>query len=175
GEVELAAVPTERARPYGIVVAPDGTPWVAAFGTNKLVAVDPQTLALREYALPRENARPRRLAVTTDGAVWYVDYAGGHLGRLDRATGDVEEWVMPGGEGARPYAMAADDRDRLWFFETGATPNRLVGFDPATASFIEGPTVESGGGTVRHMVFDPASGALWFGTDTNTIGRAVLH
>lgn len=175
GEVELAAMPVERARPYGIVVAPDGTPWVAAFGTNRLVAVDPETLALRDYVLPREDARPRRLAVTSDGAVWYVDYAGGHLGRLDPATGDVEEWALPGGADTRPYAMAADDRDRLWFFETGKNPNRLVGFDPSTETFIEGPAPESGGGTVRHMVYDPASRSLWFGTDTNTIGRATLR
>lgn len=175
GEVDLVAVPTERARPYGLVVAPDGTPWAAAFGTNKLVSVDPETLGLREHDLPREDARPRRLDVTSDGAVWYVDYAGGQLGRLDPASGEIEEWALPGGAESRPYAMAKDDRDRLWLFETGDTPNRLVGFDPATETFLDGGAPESGGGTVRHMVFDSASGALWFGTDTNTIGRAALR
>ena len=175
GDVDLIEVPTARARPYGIVIAPDGTPWVAAFGTNKLLSVDPTTLALREHVLPSADARPRRLAVTSDGAVWYVDYSGGKLGRLDPASGQFSEWQAPGGAGARPYAMAVDDADRLWFFETGATPNRLVGFDPATESWIQGAAPESGGGTVRHMVFDAAAGALWFGTDTNTIGRATLR
>lgn len=174
GEVDVIVVPTERARPYGIVIGPDGTPWVVAFGTNKLLSVNPETLALREHVLPRAEARPRRLGMTTDGAVWYVDYAAGHLGRFDPATEAFEEWAMPGGAESRPYAMAVDDRDRLWFFETGAMPNRLVGFDPATEAFIEGGVPESGGGTVRHMIFDPVTRALWFGTDTNTIGRAIL-
>lgn len=30
---------------------------------------------------------------------------------------------------------------------------------------------ESGGGAVRHMVFHAPSREIWFGTDTNTIGR----
>ena len=42
--VDLIAVPTRRARPYGIVVAADGTPWIALFGTSKLASVDPKTL-----------------------------------------------------------------------------------------------------------------------------------
>jgi virginiamycin B lyase len=34
--------------------------------------------------------------------------------------------------------------------------------------------VPSGGGTVRHMVFDKSTRAIWFGTDNNTIGRALV-
>jgi virginiamycin B lyase len=175
GNVDVVAVPTERARPYGLVLSDDGTAWVVAFGTNKLVSVHPETLELREHDLPREDARPRRLGITSDGAVWYVDYAGGYLGRLDPATGAIEEWMTPGGADARPYAVAVDERDRVWFFETGPDPNRLIAFDPASGSFTEAVVPESGGGTVRHMVYDPSARAIWFGTDTNTIGRASIR
>ena len=71
--------------------------------------------------------------------------------------------------------MAADDQGWLWFVETGISPNRLVGFDPRAETFTRPVAIESGGDTVRHMVFDAATGALWFGTDTNTIGRARLR
>src|ERR1041385_7786772 len=55
---------------------------------------------------------------------------------------------------ALPYAMAVDDRDRLWVVETGPQPNRLVGFDPASQKFFsQTPIAESGGVTVRHMVY----------------------
>jgi len=174
GDVDLIT-PAGRSRPYGIIIAPDGTPWIAAFGTNKLLSIDPETLALTEHAIPRGDARPRRLVATSDGAIWYVDYAGGRLGRLDPASRQFREWDAPGGTGSRPYAMALDDSERIWFFETGSSPNRLVGFDPESGAFIAGGAPESGGGTVRHMVYDEASGALWFGTDTNTIGRAVVR
>ena len=108
GAVELIAVPTERARPYGIVIDPDNRAWFCELGTNKLATVDPETLELQEVELPRTEARPRRLQVTSDGHVWYVDYAGGYLGHLDPSTGAIDEWLVPGGADARPYGMAID-------------------------------------------------------------------
>ena len=45
---EVVRVPTENARPYGIRIAPDGTPWIVLFGTNRLASVDPKTLAVEE-------------------------------------------------------------------------------------------------------------------------------
>lgn len=174
GEVDVMPISVERARPYGIVIAHDGTPWSVLFGTNRLASVDPATLEVTEHELPRADTRPRRLATTSDGAVWYVDYAAGYLGRFDPASGDVREWPSPAGAESRPYAMTVDERDRVWFFESGPDPNTLVGFDPATETWIDGGSPGSGGGTVRHMVYDAETRAIWFGTDTNTIGRAVI-
>lgn len=174
GEVRVLAMASERARPYGIVVDGSGRPWLTAFGTNKLAAVDRQAMTIEEIVLPRPEARPRRLAVTPDQTVWYVDYAGGFLGRYDPQDGTFEEWPAPGGDGARPYGMAVDDRGRLWFVESGPEPNRLVGFDPADERFFSITPIASGGGSVRHMVFHPPTRALWFGTDANTIGRALV-
>ena len=172
--VELFSVPTRRARPYGIAVAPDGTPWVALFGTSKLASIDPRTLSLREHPLPRRQARPRRIGVASDGRVWYVDHRDGYLGALTPATGAIAEWPMPAGERSRPYAVAVDDRDRVWVVQTGPNPNTLVGFDPATERFFSVTPIPSGAGSVRHMVYDPPSGSLWFGTDAGTLGRARI-
>jgi len=173
-QVELIRVPTPGARPYGIAIAPDGTPWIALFGTNKLASVDPETLALVEHQLPADAARPRRLEVASDGRLYYVDYARGTLGRLDPAKGAIEEWPMPSGAGARPYAMTVDAADRVWFVETGVSPNLFVGFDPVEESFFSVTPIPSGGGSVRHMVYHRASGSVWFGTDGNTLGRALV-
>ncbi|MGH7544950.1 MAG: virginiamycin B lyase family protein [Gemmatimonadota bacterium] len=172
GDVRVIPVPTPNARPYGIGVDKSGRPWIVLLGTNKLATVDPATMQLREITIPRAGTRPRRIAITSDQKIWYVDYAGGALGRYDPATGAFEEWPAPSGERARPYAMAVDDKDRLWFVETGPAPNRLVGFDPKTKEFFSVTEIPSGGGTVRHMVFHAPTRTLWFGTDENTIGRA---
>lgn len=173
GKVQLIRVPTERARPYGIVLDAQGRPWANLLGTNKLATIDPATLELREITLPREDARTRRIAITSDGAVWYVDYARGHLGRYDPKTGTVKEWLSPGGTGSRPYAMAVDEHDRLWYVE-GGSPNHMIGFDPKNEKFFSSTPIPSGGGTVRHMVYHQPTRTIWFGTDTNTIGRARL-
>lgn len=174
GEVRLLEPSVPDARPYGIVVDADGNPWIALFGTNRIATVDPASMTLVEHSLPSAEARPRRLDVTSDGGVWYVDYARGTLGRMDPASGAVEEWPAPGGSGSRPYAMAVDGNDRVWFVETGPEPNRLVGFDPTTGRFGAVTPIPSGGGTVRHMVWHGPTNSLWFGTDANTIGQARI-
>lgn len=174
GDIRLLEVPTPRARPYGIVVTDSGQPWFTEFGSNKLGTVDPKTLALREIELPRDNARPRRLGETSDGAIWYVDYVGGYLGRYDPGSGEIEEWPAPSGESSRPYGMVIDHADRAWFVETGVRPNRLVGFDTRQRRWLKGAEIGSGGGSVRNMHFDSDTRRIWFGTDTNTLGRATL-
>lgn len=175
GQVDLIPVPTKNARPYGIVVDPSGRPWFDEFGTNKIGMIDPATMTIKEYTLPNERTRPRRIAVTSDGTIWYGDYTRGMLGRLDPKTGAVREFALPAAAQSLPYAMASDDRDRIWLAETGIQPNRLVGFDPKSESWISvTPISESGGLTIRHMVYDKATRSLWFGTDANTIGRARI-
>lgn len=174
GEPVIIPVPTARARPYGIVMDTDmERPWIVLFGSNKLATVDPETMELTEIELPREDARPRRLAITSDGNIWYNDYAEGYIGVYNPEDESFREWEMPDGNDSRPYAMAKDSEDRLWVVASGLNPNKFIGFDPATESFVS-QEIESGGGTVRHMVFDEETNAIWFGTDTNYLGRAVL-
>lgn len=174
GAVRVVRVERPRSRPYGIMLDQQDRPWVVLFGTNRIATVDPATFALREYDLPRAEIRPRRIAITSDGAIWYGDYATGYLGRLDPASGRAEEWPLPGGTGSRPYAIMQDDQDRIWVFETGAQPNRMVGFDSRSRQFLPPRPIPSGGGTVRHVYFDRASRAIWFGADVGTIGRAPV-
>lgn len=172
--VELIEVPTPRARPYGMIVTADGRPWFTEFGSNKLGTVDPETMELTEITLPREDANPRRLSQTPDGKIWYVDYTQGYVGHYDPSADRFQEWRVPSGEEARPYGMMTDDQGRVWFVETGVSPNRFVGFLPSSKTFTEPVPIESGGGTVRHMYYERDEQAIWFGTDTNTIGRAKL-
>lgn len=175
GEVQLIDVPTQRARPYGIKIDSNNRPWIALFGTHKLATVDPETMELTEIPLEREDARPRRLDITSDGTIWYVDYAEGYLGAYTPEDGNFEEWMLPEGSGSRPYAMVADAGDNLWMVETGVNPNLFVGFNPDDEEFFSSTPIESGGGTVRHMVYHRPTGSIWFGTDTNYLGQAKIQ
>ena len=160
-------------RPYGIKMDSENRPWIALFNTNLIATVDPATMEMRTFELP-EGARPRRLVVTSDDHVWYVDYARGTLGHVDPASGFVEEFPNPSGQESRPYGVAVDADDRVWLVETGVQPNRFVGFDTTTKQFFSEVEVESGAGTIRHMYYDEDANTIWFGTDANTVGRAVL-
>jgi virginiamycin B lyase len=173
--VQLIKVPTGRSRPYGIVVDSQDVPWVVEFGSNKLLRIDPQSMSVREIELPDKESRPRRLVITSDDHIWYADYSRGYLGRYSPQTGEFAEWPMPGGADSRPYGMAVDRNDKIWIVETGVTPNRFVGFDAATEEFVSMTDIPSGGGAVRHMDYFAPAGEIWFGTDTNYIGRAKVH
>jgi virginiamycin B lyase len=174
GEIRLIPVPTSGASPYGIAVDSKNVPWFVEFGTNKIASIDTGAFSIHEFTLTRAGARPRRLGVSSDDSIWYMDHAQGYLGRFIPATEEIQEWPVPGGSSARPYAMAVDHRDRVWFVETGSSPNRFVGFNPVTEKFFGIAPIPSGGGTVRHMYFHHKSREIWFGTDTNTIGQARL-
>lgn len=175
GEPHIIPVSTQRARPYGIIMDMDlERPWICLFGTNKLATVNPETMELTEIELPEEDSRPRRLAQTSDGMIWYGDYSRGYVGRYNPEDGSFSEWPLPSGEDSRPYAVTVDDQDRIWLVESGVDPNMFVGFDTRSNKFIGSTPIESGGGTVRHMVFHEPTNSIWFGTDTNYLGRAVL-
>lgn len=175
GEPHIIPVSTQRARPYGIIMDMDlERPWICLFGTNKLATVNPETMELTEIELPEEDSRPRRLAQTSDGMIWYGDYSRGYIGRYNPENGSFSEWPLPSGEDSRPYAVTVDDQDRIWLVESGVDPNMFVGFDTRSNKFIGSTPIESGGGTVRHMVFHEPTNSIWFGTDTNYLGRAIL-
>lgn len=174
GSIDLIKLATANARPYGIVIAPNGTPWVALFNRNTLASIDPKSLTITEHELPRSASRPRRLAATTDGRIWYVDYSGGYLGVLDPESKKIKEWRLPSGDRARPYGMTVDSSDRIWLVETGPSPNNFVGFDSNKEVFFSSTPIPSGAGSVRHMDYHQDSGTIWFGTDANTLGRATV-
>ncbi len=182
GNVRLTKAPTRPGRggqptgvrPYGIKMDSQGSPWVVLFGSNLIGRINPATMELTTYEIPRPEARPRRMVIDSADRIWYVDYAMGKLGRFDPDTETFTEWDNPSGENSRPYGVAIDADDRIWFVESGVQPNKFVGFDAKTEQFISVTDVPSGGGTIRHMYYDQGNNVIWFGADTNTVGRATL-
>jgi len=94
GKIELKEVPTESALPYGIQINSKGVPVFCELGTNKMASIDPQSMAIKEYALP-EGVRPRRLAIAADDTVYFTDFKSGHLGTLNTSTGSVKLFNSP--------------------------------------------------------------------------------
>ena len=170
GKIDIVNPHDAPANPYGIVVDAEGRPWFNLFRTNLIATVDPTTLEVKKYQAVPEGGRTRRIAQTPDGMLWWVDYSRGYVGSLDPKTGATREWASPGGSESRPYAITADDRGRLWFSETGPQ-KRLIGFDPKSEQFF---SINEVSGNIRHMMFHKETGTMWYGTDANSIGRAVV-
>lgn len=175
GSIQLIEIASKKLRPCGIIIDRDNMPWAVACGSNKLLRVFPSTMTMAEIDLPDPRSRPRRLVSTSNGDIWYVDFELGRLGRYRPIRNEFTEWLMPGGEDSRPYGMAVDKNDRIWIVETGAQANRLIGFDSVSTSFLNETDIPSGAESVRHMYYHKPTGEVWFGTDSNYIGRAKVH
>lgn len=168
---EIKEIDTQP-RPYGIKVAADGTLWVAYNGTNKIGAMDPDSMEVKYYELPDERTRVRRLDLDSEGFVWFVNSTLGKIGRLDPATGDVKQWDSPSGESSHPYALAVID-DVVWYNESGMRPDALVRFDPRTESF-QSWAIPSGVGIVRNMWKTEAGDLLIHQSSSNQIGLVKI-
>ncbi len=168
---ELTEIDTEP-RPYGIQVAADGTLWVAYNGTNKLGALNPETMEVKYFAVPDERSRIRRLGLTSDGMVWYGNSTMGKIGRLNPVTGEIKEWDSPSGPESHPYSMAVID-DKIWYNESGMRPDALVRFDPETESF-QSWEIPSGVGIVRHVWVTQDGKLLIHQSSSNRLGVVTI-
>ena len=131
----------------------------------------------KDHATPTTTApRPAsvKVALALDTAHATTATVGAAGATIGATATDGTEYALQIPKGSLPYAMTSDDGGRLWFVETGAQPNRLVGFDPKTEKFFSVTPIPSGGGTIRYMVFDSKTRMIWFGSDNDTIGRAVV-
>lgn len=169
GEIKLVTLARKNSRPYGIKVARDGSLWVSCNGSNCVLNVDPETLAVKEFNLP-EGTTVRRLDLADDGMIWYVNSGLGRLGRLDPKTGQYKEWASPSGPKSHPYAIAVVD-GVVWYNESTQRPDAIVRFDPAMEKFQSWP-IPSGsiyGGILRHMRPTRDGNLLIHQTSTNRI------
>ena len=138
GDIKLVTSPTEKSRPYGLMINSKGVPYFVEFGAPKIASIDPQSMAIKEYPLPDAGARPRRLALLDDDTIWYTDFPRGMLGRLDLKTGNVKEWPSPSGPKSEPYGIVFH-QGALWYNRSRAKPNTIVRFDPGTEKFQSWP------------------------------------
>jgi virginiamycin B lyase len=167
GDIKLVPMPTQRSRPYGIMINSKGIPIIALFGTNKLATLDPKTLEVKEYALPNAASRPRRIAPVGD-EVYYSDFSRGYLGRLNLATGEHKEWLSPSGPKSEPYGIVYA-KGAIWYNESFAKPNTIVRFDPKTEKF-QSWAIPGGGDIVRKMDVTPDGNPVTANSLVNQVG-----
>lgn len=169
---ELNEIETEP-RPYGIKAAADGTLWIAYNGTNKIGAMDPNTMAVKFYEIPNERTRVRRLDLDSEGMVWFVNSTQGKIGRLDPATGAIKQWDSPSGPSSHPYSLAVID-DVIWYNESGMRPDALVRFNPRSESF-QSWAIPSGVGIVRNVWKTEEGNLLIHQSSSNKIGLVKIN
>jgi virginiamycin B lyase len=174
GEAQVVEFSSPGVGPYGVWPAPDGSLWVALFGTNRLARIDTAATppSAEELVLPRADSRPRRIAVDARGKVWFTDFARRALGLLDPsqpAAEQVKEFATPGG--GRPYGIAVGPDGRVWYNDQDAA--EIVGFDQGTESVVARLALAlDNPGPVRNIAVDQTRRRLWLAI--SNVGRLAM-
>ena len=143
-------------RPHGVIIGPDGAPWVTDGGLNAIVRVDPVSLEVRVFPLPAGSADANLNTAVFDpsGTLWFTGQAGVY-GRLTLPDGTVEVFAAPGGRG--PYGITATPQGDVYYASLAGS--HIGRIDPTTtqATLLGPPT--TGQGTRR--VWSDSRGRIW--------------
>jgi virginiamycin B lyase len=142
--------------PHGVVVGPDGAPWITDGGQNAIVRVDPATRAVRAWPLPAdaESANLNTLTFDHKGRVWFTGQSG-FYGRLDPASGDVKVWKAPRGRG--PYGITTTPGGDVYYASLAGNYIARIDTDTGAATVIEPPTPQQG----ARRVWSDSRGRIW--------------
>jgi len=166
GRVEEVALGAGSA-PHGVIVGPDGAPWITDGGQNAIVRVDPKTREVRRWPLPRDESYANLNTPTFDhnGRLWFTGQNGVY-GKLDLATNTVTVYPAPSGNG--PYGMTTTPSGDVYYASLAA--DHIARIDPRTgaATVIEPPTPRQG----ARRVWSDSKGQVWVSYwNTGHVGR----
>jgi virginiamycin B lyase len=154
---KVTEVPLGRgSAPHGVVVGPDGAPWITDGGQNAIVRVDPVTHAVKRFPLPKETAYANLNTLTFDrkGRVWFTGQSG-YYGRVDPATGDVKVWDAPRGRGA--YGITTTPGGDVWYASLAGNHIARIDVETGVATVVEPPTKDQG----ARRIWSDSKGRLW--------------
>jgi virginiamycin B lyase len=142
--------------PHGVIVGPDGAPWITDGGLNAIVRVDPETEAVQVFPLPSGTGYANLNTATFDGrgVLWFTGQ-GGYYGRLDLAVGQVEAFTAPSGRG--PYGITTTPGGDVYFASLAGSYIARLDLDSAAATRLAPPTPGQG----ARRVWSDSLGRIW--------------
>jgi virginiamycin B lyase len=113
--------------PHGLTEDKDGNIWFTGNFAGLIGKLDPKTGKVTEYPIPDPAAKdPHTLTFDHNGILWFTVQQGNFVGRLDPKTGAIKV-VHPPTANARPYGMAVNSKNDVFFVEFGS--NKVATID----------------------------------------------
>jgi virginiamycin B lyase len=142
--------------PHGVIVGPDGAPWITDGGQNAIVRVDPATHDVRRFPLPADAGYANLNTMTFDrkGRAWFTGQSGIY-GKLDPATGKVRVWRAP--RAAGPYGIATTPSGDVYYASLAGSHIARIDIESGQATVIEPPTPSQG----ARRVWSDSRGRVW--------------
>ena len=143
-------------RPHGVIVGPDGAPWITDEGQGAIVRVDPGTREVELYPLPASvpDANLNTAAFDGDGVLWFTGQHGWY-GRLDPADGVIEVFAAPRGRG--PYGITSTPDGEIYYSSLAGSYLGQIDRSTGEARAIDPPTAGAG----LRRVWSDSTGRLW--------------
>lgn len=145
-----------RSAPHGVIVGPDGAPWITDGGQNAIVRVDPKTREIKRWPLPQGSGYANLNTLTFDGKgrIWFTGQSGIY-GRVDLATNEVKVWQAPRGRG--PYGIATTPSGDVYYASLAGNHIARINTETGEATVIEPPTKDQG----ARRVWSDSRGRIW--------------
>lgn len=146
----------DKSAPHGVIVGPDGAPWITDGGLNAIVRVDPATDHVQRFPLPTDRgwANLNTAAFDGRGSLWFTSQSGIYR-RLVLATGRIDVFPAPRGRG--PYGITTVPGGSIYFASLAGSYIGRIDTGATTTSVLEPPT--SGQGARR--VWADSRGRVW--------------
>ncbi|HTD64512.1 MAG TPA: lyase [Verrucomicrobiae bacterium] len=129
--------------PHGVIVGPDGAPWITDGGLNAIIRVDPITNEVKRFPLPAErpNANLNTAVFDRDGTLWFTGQ-NGIYGRLDPTSGAMAVFDAP--RGAGPYGIAVCPDGSLYYASLAGSYVGRIERETGGAVVLNPPTPSQG-------------------------------
>ena len=151
-EISLGA----NSAPHGVIVGPDGAPWLTDGGLNAMVRVDPATHVVKVFPLPKEFPAANLNTAVFDkrGVLWFTGQSGMY-GRVNPMIGKVDAWSAPKGYGA--YGITVTPSGQLWYCSLASDYIAQVDLVSGASTVIEPPRR----GVGPRRIWSDSKGMLW--------------
>ncbi len=146
----------EGSAPHGVIIGPDGAPWITDGGLNAVVRVDPLTEEVSTNPLPEDTGYANLNTATFDnkGDLWFTGQSGVY-GRLDTEAGQVEVFQAP--RGAGPYGISTTPNGTVYYTSLAGSYVAHIDLDNGNATILEPPTADQG----ARRVWSDSQGRIW--------------
>ena len=142
--------------PHGVIIGPDGAPWITDGGLNAIVRIDPLTEEVRVYPLPIDSGYGNLNTATFDhnGTLWFTGQ-NGIYGRLDPQVGKTEVFRAPRGPG--PYGISTTTNGTVYYSSLAGSYVASINLESGNSSVLEPPTADQG----ARRVWPDSQGRIW--------------
>jgi virginiamycin B lyase len=142
--------------PHGVIIGPDGAPWITDGGLNAIVRVDPKTEEVKIFPLPSGTPYTNLNTATFDknGTLWFTGQSGIY-GKIDTSTGQIKVFDAPKGPG--PYGITTTPNGTVYFASLAGSYIAKINPANGSAIVIEPPTPDQG----ARRVWSDSQGKIW--------------